>query len=407
MSRRVLTVLVALLVTSTAAAAEAKPKIAILGLEVIDDGSMTASTTLRAKQVTDRIREQAQRRSGKYQLAPNSGKDLLEMKLLSNCSDEAHSCMAEIGRELKADKLVYGKIERRGNGYFVTLKMLDTQGASIEKTSSRNIPFDERTADQLSLHASVLYRRLTGEPELGQIVVRVKNADKGTVYLDGEVVTSLSAGTAVVRDVSAGSHSLAIDTAGHERYARQVSVAAGKSEQLDVSLSKQGAGGSAWKYAFAGTATVAALSGGAWVYSYFEKEDLEKEKDAILSRNPMLGNALDVAEDNVDNDRIQNTCNAVEQLTTNPEGAGELRDVCNKGEKYQTALYVLGSVAIAATAVTSGLLVYKVFISDDGSTSVERDSGASRHRKRKKGTMVRVEPVVGPEGVSASVRVEF
>src|SRR5262245_63661808 len=111
MVRPALSVLVALMVTSTAAAAQAKPKIAILGLEVIDDGSMTANTTLRAKQVTDRIREQAQRRSGRFQLAPNSNKNLLEMKLLSNCSDEAHSCMAEIGRELQADKLVYGKIE--------------------------------------------------------------------------------------------------------------------------------------------------------------------------------------------------------------------------------------------------------------------------------------------------------
>src|SRR5688572_13952644 len=49
MSRRALMLLVALLVTSTATAAQAKPKIAILGLEVIDDGSMTANTTLRAK----------------------------------------------------------------------------------------------------------------------------------------------------------------------------------------------------------------------------------------------------------------------------------------------------------------------------------------------------------------------
>ncbi len=90
--------------------AQAKPTIAVLGLEVIDNGNVDKETTRAAQRLAQELRVQAKRPNGKFAFAPNSEKDLLELKLLSGCSDEGRSCMAEIGVELGADRLLYGKL---------------------------------------------------------------------------------------------------------------------------------------------------------------------------------------------------------------------------------------------------------------------------------------------------------
>jgi len=92
--------------------AGSKPPIAILGLEVYDNGSgIDPETTKAARDVTAALRERARVPSGPYALVLGGEKELIDEKLLNNCDSEAPSCMAMIGSELGAELLMYGKIE--------------------------------------------------------------------------------------------------------------------------------------------------------------------------------------------------------------------------------------------------------------------------------------------------------
>src|SRR5262245_48389196 len=101
-------------------AALAKPTIAVLGLEVVD-ASPTAADTQVAKDLTDGLRARAHLTSGPYTLAPNAEKELIDLKLLTNCDTEEKACMAQIGQQLGAELLMYGNIKKDGKAYQVTL----------------------------------------------------------------------------------------------------------------------------------------------------------------------------------------------------------------------------------------------------------------------------------------------
>ncbi len=242
MSRRsTITLAVALgLSLSLVARAHAKPSIAILGLEIIDDGGgVDKDATKFAADLTNGLRHRAMLGKGAYQLAPNSNKDLLELKLLSDCADEGRKCMAEIGREMNAETLMYGKVEKRDDGYQVSLKLLNVETGAMERTLSDIVPFDDGDADQVKEWARTLYNRLTGVPDSGSVTVRA-NANKGTVYIDGEVRTTLSAGSATISGLSEGSHSLAIESKSYVRYEGTVTVTPGESTDVSVQLERSG-----------------------------------------------------------------------------------------------------------------------------------------------------------------------
>ena len=72
----------------------------LLGLEVKQTGSKVDMNTPKlAKRLTDGLRKRAAMARGDFSLAPNSNKDLLEMKLLGNCDDEGAGCMATKWKE--------------------------------------------------------------------------------------------------------------------------------------------------------------------------------------------------------------------------------------------------------------------------------------------------------------------
>ena len=81
--------------------ADAKPKLAVLGIEPVDEGDARSQdkTTKLAAALTDGLRLRA-RANAKYELAPNAQKDLTELKLLSDCLDEAAACMYALQREV-------------------------------------------------------------------------------------------------------------------------------------------------------------------------------------------------------------------------------------------------------------------------------------------------------------------
>src|SRR5690348_13690582 len=162
----------------------ARPSIAVLGLEVVDPtGTPTKEDTVVAKQLTDGLRARAQVSNGPYALAPGSDKELIDEKLVNSCDSEAATCMASIAAQMGADMLLYGHLqkEKSGRAYEVTLKLLDVHRKVVEKSSNQLIPLSQANETSLKVWSKTLYANLTGQQSTGVLVVKVSNADRGTI----------------------------------------------------------------------------------------------------------------------------------------------------------------------------------------------------------------------------------
>ncbi len=386
-----------LLVASLARAAEAKPAIAVLGLEVIDEsGEVNEQATSFAQSLTEALRQQAALSAGAYALAPNSDKDLLEMKLLSSCADEGRGCMAEIGRELGAERLLYGKVEKLADGYQVSLKLLNATTEEMERTTTDIVPIGADLGDW----GRTMYNRLTGVPEQGVVVVHA-NVERGTVYLDGRVATTLSAGSARITGVAEGQHAIRIESAGFEAHEGNVAVSGSETRELAVRLqpivsetiatSRERPGGVSrvlfWTSLVATGASATAMT----ITGLQVRGSLEDDKlDALtaLERNEGITLSGDDA------------CSDAERLAASP-GVTAVVDACEKGQSRAKLTTVLaGATIVSALAAT--FFYYSGYIASD-SGSDER----SASRERAQSPTVQFLPAIGPQSVSAGVKIEF
>lgn len=145
---------------------ERAQQIAILGLEVV--GAVDAKSVRVARELTTALRSIAG--SGPYAIAPNSDKELIDLKLMHNCEDERTECMANISRKLGADYLLYGRIERTSRaagsrGYQTALRLLDVTSGRLASWNDF-IPTTEASGAQLAAWARRGYERLiaSGQP---------------------------------------------------------------------------------------------------------------------------------------------------------------------------------------------------------------------------------------------------
>jgi hypothetical protein len=273
-----------------------KPRIAVLGLEVAQgpSGGIDPGAQLIAREITKELRQRVQSPACPYVMAPNSNKELLDEKLLMSCENEAPDCMVVIGAGLASDVLLYGRVEKRGQGFRISLKLLDikrkqVQPAIDELPAGGGVPGVSRR----------LYRKLigTGPGDNGTLVVKARSDHGGairggTVIIDDEPRGQLVNGKLTVTDVDEGRHTVAINVGGFRRFEEIVTVRGGEQATLDAQLHGMpgvppadpalppGAGSSPvpetpslrpsplWKVSLATGAVIAAAGGGYAWYSY-------------------------------------------------------------------------------------------------------------------------------------------
>src|SRR5262245_60916738 len=84
-----------------AAPAMAKTKLAVLGIEAVDEGDVASQekTAAIAKSFTEALRARAASLASQgYVVPPNSNRELTEVKILQNCLDESVPCMVLVGK---------------------------------------------------------------------------------------------------------------------------------------------------------------------------------------------------------------------------------------------------------------------------------------------------------------------
>jgi hypothetical protein len=160
-----------------------------------------------AKHLTNALRERASAGTGPFELAPNSDKELVDEKLMNNCGNEALVCMAPIGRAMKADYLMWGKIEKVDKGFHVTIELIRVATKTPQPTFSEIVPVAQIKNDPKGL-AKRAYAKMTATDE-GTVTVRIANADRAVVYVDDQPVGTTSSGV-LTFNLPEGKHRLAV-----------------------------------------------------------------------------------------------------------------------------------------------------------------------------------------------------
>ncbi len=361
--------------TLRAAADEGEPvPTAVLGIEPLD-GVPDAL----AADATDALRQRVAA-SHDYKLL--QGKDLVEVKLVFACPDEAPACLSQAGKSLGASKLIFGNIKKSGGDYQITLKLLDVNRAVVESFTTDTIA--KRRADSTGVHqqAPAWMAKLSGHGD-GSISVRA-NFPGAVVSLDGTRVGVTGNAPVVVSDVAPGRHEVSVEKSGYTTTKQEFTLAAGQNLPLTLGLSpvsvevprpatgasgggeapaEEGDGHTTSRVGFV-VAVVGTLASAAVAIKYgLDVRDINKQLDQYRT-HPCGTNML---------------CMSNGQ-PAQPLTAQQQADKTNKidqGNRDETLQWVFIGVG-GAFAVASGYFLYKGFLSGDSGTT----SSASNHGLR-------------------------
>ena len=375
---RVLLSLALIALASTSALA--KPKIAILGLEVT--GSVDQAATNVARDLTDGLRQRAKAGSGPFTLAPNSDRELIDEKVIKQCDSEEAGCMSEIGKDIDTDVLVYGKLEKDGGGFQATIVMLDVKKRTTIKTTFVMVP-PGASSEAVRNIAKKMYLELAPTATGSAKLVIKANVESGSVFVDDELRDTLSDGRATLT-LAEGRYRIAIESDGYKRKEIKVKLTEDESSTETLELTKKSGGGEGggidpWKPVFAITL---AGAGGLAVYSWLKHRD--KEEAAIGLDGTRIGGDMGKINQSDCGDPV---------MTTTPE---KFDATCSYYKKHLYSGIAAGGVG--ALALFAG---YMAFIRSHDEPSA---SSASRRVRR---PSIAFTPNLSPEGGGATMRIEW
>ncbi len=420
MHRRIIAYLtvLGLLLPAVSVHAQAKPQVAVLGLEVIDSGQgIDVATSDLANRLTNALRRRVEvDRRSPYRMAPNSAKDLLELKLLSGCAEEGRSCMADIGRELNAAFLIYGKLERRGVGFQVTLNLLNVEAKTMERSTSEVIPLADNNPPAINNKWSrTLYYRLTGIPEQGTLAVSA-NAMQGNVFIDGDMATTLTNGRAEISDLNEGVHRVAIHADGYVRREIDVTIRAGRTEEVSFELeaipiiqppisdSDPGTegmirpGGAARVLFWTSLGFAVAGAVGIPTFGTRVRDEEKNLKDLLSDMNRDFGSIMTSAP---------NVCDEAGGYSgpTNDD-IRELRDICDSAELNQLLTNI--SIGVASVGVVAaGYFLYAGYIRPASMAPERAQAGMGSGDGKRARSRLEFAPRFTPNYVGARLKIDF
>jgi hypothetical protein len=397
----------AIVVLLSGGAVFAKSKVAILGVESVDNGDAKSrqKTGALARALTKAMRDRVVATDLGYEIAANSNKDLGELKLLSDCVDEGADCMAAIGKDLSVDLLVYGHVEKQKDGYLVTVQSLvvPSPRKAGPYSARRHYAFGNASEDEMKRLAEAT---LSNQPASETLLVVEVNAATGTVFVNGAAKGAIVNGTVTVKGLPPGPATVAVDSPGYERYEHgSVDVKPGATTRLSVELVKavgkpvvtapiptapapeaERPGGTArvlfWTSLVATGAGVAAFTiTGLKVRSIEDEQDqaIKEWGDGFKSNGVQFpGDACAEAR----NDHFQ-----------------KLVDICDRGKSMATVTNVLIGVT-AAAAVATAFFAWKGYLSSGS-------SGERVARRKDRPPRIVVSPELYSNGGGVGAVVQF
>ena len=409
--------LIALLLAAFGSVAWAKPKVAILGLEVSNSGVVDPKDAGNAAKLTEELRRNP---GPKFDLAPNSNRELQDEKVMGNCDTEKPSCMAPIGNGLNAEYLVYGRIEKASekgkDGYKVLIKLLNVKDRKVEESWEGFVPLSQIGSGSLRDWSQKVNARLAGEkPPLipdrvekgpGKLVVKIGNTKTGKVSIDGARKGELEDGT-ITLSLSEGAHRLEIEAPDRKPYEDTVVITSGQTKTVDVELEETvgqpppppppGRGNrTALKVAGIGLGLVG-VAAGSYVL-YLTVGGPERDYEA-LALPPIVG--MDMGNV-VRKKLVSKDCGTPEGTTarTGDDRGDPSNAAFDQACKANSRRNIVGAIGIASGVLAAGAL-YFAYIHGGGASN-EKQAGYRRKRRE-----LTVTPVISPSGGGATVRFDW
>lgn len=382
-------------------AAKAQPgaaPLAVLGLETFDGAPAAVANT-----ITDALRQRVSSSKG-FRLVP--GKDLMEVKLVFSCPDEAPSCMAQAAKSLGAEKLVFGSVKKAADGYLVTLKMLDAAKGRVDAWVAEQVPRSQATAPGIRGPVQKWFTTLSGAGTSGSIRVTADLVG-ASVLLDGLPVGVTTEDPLELGGIATGQHDVVISKPGYEPVRKNVEVVGGETATVNAVMGSVTPAPMTTGEGAAGGETTTSTSA-----DDSEGSGLKIATWATLGAGVValaLGAkfSLDVQAADKDLDPFRRfdcengpprACNAqgeeVGQLSADDQRkVTRILDDSKSPKTLQWVGYGVGAALIGA----GSYLFYKAYLSDDETPS-ENVSLAKR---------LQVAPVIIPQGGGLSARLSF
>jgi len=211
------------------AAAQQQEAIAVLGVEATEGAPDSVAAS-----ITDAMRKRISSVAG-FKLVP--GRDLVEVKLVFSCPDEAPSCMAQAAKSLGASKLVFGSVKKSGRrAYLVTLKLLDAEKGKVEAYIAEQLRSEQASGPALRGPAQKWFADLTGRGAVGAL--RVSSDVVGaSIILDGLPIGVTTDAPITLESIPAGNHDVVLSKPGYAPFRRRVTVQSGETASVEVNLS--------------------------------------------------------------------------------------------------------------------------------------------------------------------------
>src|SRR3569623_190222 len=373
-----------LLAPASARAAGDGPATAVLGLESTDV----------APTVVDAISEELRQRvSAARDMRLVSGKDLVELKLAFSCADEGHACMAQAGKSLDADRLIYGSVKKVGNDVAVWLRSFDVHHEKIDNYVTGTLPARQTDAEGIRSAVARWFAKLTGHPTNAGTIMVSANTLGAVVTLDGVPAGVTSDKPLGIPDVKPGKHELVLTKAGNAPARQDLTVAAGQTLTVNLALHAEG------------TAVVSGAAGaGAVTQAPRDGAEPSSPKGAgnddgrgayrtgfwvtlgagLASAGAAIKFGLDVSKINKDLDQFRRYpcsadpmgCDSMGKVAPLSDQDRKTRDdKLSEGQRDRNLQWVFIGVG-SALGITSAYLLYKGYLdSDDAPTRREAMSG--------------------------------
>jgi hypothetical protein len=215
-----------LLMGSAASAGEAS--LSVLGLE-----PAAGAPDAVAAAVTEALRQRVTS-SGMFRLV--QGRDLVEVKLVFSCADEAPPCMTQAAQSIGANKLIFGSLQPVGtDAFIVTIKLLDAERGVVESWVSEQISKAQATPVGLRAPVQKWFATLTGQALPGSLKI-VGGVVGAAVLIDGVQAGLLGSDGLMVAGVAGGQHQITVSKSGYEKWERNVTLASGATDKIQVQL---------------------------------------------------------------------------------------------------------------------------------------------------------------------------
>lgn len=386
------------LTSSTALAG--KPTVAILGLEVVDSsGQIDQVSTQIAKDLTEGLRTRAKAGTGPYQLVAGGDKELIDEKLIHNCDTEAIACMAEIGKNLGADFLIYGNLVKKADGFVVTINLLNVGKRKFERAKTPLV-ITQKDPNALAAASKKAYNDLTGVSEMGTLVITA-NAERGTVIIDDEPKGTLASGTVSI-PLKESRYRLVIEADGYKRSQEvTVTIRSGETTTQPVTLEATSGGARTDEIKHEITGTTSSEKTNMWKPVFYVSAAATVGL-AVYSGFAFMkqGSAVDDANASMNKPAGMGTFGPDDCGSSDPAVKAFLEDTCKWNKQHRYTAYA--AIGVGAIMLTSGVFAFFRGSSERPATTTSSTTGRRTPKKQ-----FSLTPIVSADGGGATFQIDW